>query len=294
MAKRASDIAGVKRRVIGVSRFSSSTKESELNAHGIETVRCDLLDEEAVAKLPDVRNVVYLAGFKFGASERAARTWAMNTYLPSVVCRKYRSSRIVAFSSGAVYGMTSPTGGGSCETDAVEPVGEYAMSCLGRERIFEYFSSAWSIPVALIRLFYACELRYGVVTDLAVKIMAGEPIDLSMGYFNIIWQGDNNAMALLAFEHAAAPPFLVNVTGPELLSIREVSEALGRRLGRPPVFNGSEADSACLGHARTAHRIFGLPRISAEQLVGWAADWVKRGGESLGKPTHFEVRDGRY
>jgi len=294
MARRASDLAGVPRRVIAVSRFSRAEDEAAFQAHGIETIRCDLLDETAVARLPAAPNVIFLAGLKFGSSERVADTWAINTYLPGVVCRKYRDSRMVAFSTGAVYGLATVAGGGSRETDAPQPVGEYASSCLGRERMFEYFSRAWNIPVALIRLFYACELRYGVLVDLAGKILAGEAIDLAMGSFNIIWQGDSNAMTLRAFEQAASPPVVLNVTGPEILSVREVSEAMGRLLGKKPKFTGTELETACLGNAAQAHRLFGLPQVSAGQLIAWVADWVRRGGENLGKPTHFEVRDGRY
>ena len=294
MARRASDLAGVHRRVIGVSRFSAPEEQARLQAHGVETVRCDLLDESAVAHLPPATNVIYLAGLKFGSAEDAARTWAMNTYLPGIVCRKYRARRMVAFSTGAVYGLTTRAGGGSNETDLPQPVGEYAMSCLGRERMFEYFSGAWNIPVALIRLFYACELRYGVLVDLAHKILTGDPIDLAMGWFNIIWQGDCNAMTLLAFDHVAAPPFVINITGPEMLGIRDVSATMGRLLGKAPKFRGAELETACLGNAAQAHRLFGQPGVSAEQLIEWVVDWVKRGGENLGKPTHFEVRDGRY
>ena len=294
MAKRASEAAGVSRRIIGVSRFSSANEEANLNADGIETVRCDLLNEAAVAQLPDAPNVIYLAGLKFGSDGHAAATWAMNTWLPGVVCRKFRSSRIVAYSTGNVYGPTSVAGGGSRETDPVEPVGEYAMSCLGRERILEYFGLPCNIPLAIIRLFYACEVRYGVLVDLARKIAAGETIDLAMGHFNVIWQGDNNAQTLLALEHAATPPFVLNLTGPETLSVREVAEAMGRQLGREPVFSGTELDTSYIGNAAQARALFGAPRVGAEQLMGWVVDWVKRGGEYLGKPTHFETRDGKY
>src|SRR5262249_39858735 len=215
MARRATDLAGVRRRIIGVSRFSDPEEQARFHAHGVETIRCDLLDEPAVARLPRAPNVIYLAGLKFGSTEDAARTWAMNAYLPSIVCKAYRDSRIVAFSTGTVYGLTPRSTGGSRETDSPQPGGEYAMSCLGRERLFEHFSRAWNIPLALIRLFYACELRYGVLVDLARKIHSGDPIDLSMGCFNIIWQGDCNAMTLLALDHVASPPFVLNVTGPE-------------------------------------------------------------------------------
>lgn len=294
MARRASDLAGVKRRIMGVSRFSGSRELADWHAHGIETIRCDLLDEAAVEQLPLTPNVIFLAGLKFGSTERAADTWAMNTYLPTVVCRKYRHSRIVAFSTGAVYGLTPVTGGGSRETDPPQPVGEYAASCLGRERMFEHFSHKWSIPVALIRLFYACELRYGVLVDLAQRILAGEPIDLAMGHFNIIWQGDSNAMTLLAFDRVTSPPLVLNVTGPERLGLREVSERIGNLLGREPKFSGTEQETTCLGNAANAHQWFGQPRVNADQLIEWVADWVRRGGDTLGKPTHFEVRDGKY
>jgi nucleoside-diphosphate-sugar epimerase len=294
MARRASDIAETSRRIIAISRFTAADEEANLNRHGIETIRCDLLDEAAVAQLPGAANVVYLAGLKFGSAGRLPDTWALNTYLPSVVCRKFRESRIVAFSTGAVYGLTGRAGGGSRETDPPAPIGEYAMSCLGRERMFEYFSRASEIPIVLIRLFYACELRYGVLVDLARSILAGDPIDLAMGYFNVIWQGDNNAMALRALGHVTSPPFIINVTGPEVLSIREVAEEMGRLLDKAPNFSGAEQNMTCLGNIGKSQQLFGAPRVSARQLMKWVADWVKRGKVYLGKPTHFEVRDGKY
>jgi nucleoside-diphosphate-sugar epimerase len=292
MAKCATDLAGVKRRIMGVSRFSAKGEMESLACYGVEPIRCDLMDENALSKLPFAENVFYLAGLKFGSSERTAETWAMNTYLPGPVCRKFSSSRIVAYSTGAVYGLGPVSG--SVETDAPEPVGEYAMSCLGRERVFEYFSRTLNIPMALIRLFYACELRYGVLVDLARKIVAGNPIDLAMGHFNIIWQGDNNAMTLLALEHAASPPLVLNITGSERLSIREVANEMGHLLGKQPVFTGTEQSTACLGDANKAHQLFGATRVNANQVIEWVVDWVRRGNAYLGRPTHFEVRDGRY
>jgi nucleoside-diphosphate-sugar epimerase len=293
MARRASDAAGVRRRVIGVSRFSGGGEEA-LRAHDIETVRCDLMDEDAVARLPDAANVVYMPARKFGSTGDEATTWAVNSYLPGVVCRKYRGSRVVAFSTGNVYPLTAIQSGGARETDAPNPVGEYGMSALGRERIFEYFSRTFGMPVALIRLNYATDLRYGVLVDLARRVWAGEPVDVAMGYFNTIWQGDANAMTLRAFDHAASPPFVVNVTGPELLSVREVSERFGRLFGKPVRFTGSEAGTALLSNADRGLELLGRPRVSAERLIEWVADWVKRGGRSLGKPTHFEARDGKF
>jgi len=292
MAKRATDLAGVKRKVLGVSRFSAAREMESLASHGVETIRCNLMDEDALSKLPAAENVIYLAGLKFGSSERMAETWAMNTYLPGPVCRKFSSSRIIAYSTGAVYGLGPITG--SLEADTPEPVGEYAMSCLGRERMFEHFSRTLKIPMAIIRLFYACELRYGVVVDLARKIVAGEPIDLDMGYFNIIWQGDNNAMTLLALEHVTSPPLVLNITGSERLSIREVATEMGRLLGKEPQFRGTEQATTCLGDAGKAHHLFGVPRVGAAQLINWAVDWVRRGNPYLDRPTHFEVRDGRF
>ena len=294
MAKRATELAGVSRRIIGVSRFSSPVEEANLRADGIETIRCDLLDEAAVAQLPDVPNVFYLAGFKFGSATKASTTWAMNTWLPGVVCARYRHSRIVAYSTGNVYGHTSVAGGGSRESDPVAPIGEYAMSCLGRERMFEYFCTRWQIPTAIIRLFYAAEVRYGVLVDIAQKIVAGEAIDLTLGTFNIIWQGDNNAQTLLAIEHTAVPALVLNVTGPQIQSVREVALKLGRLLGRTPIFSGKELTTSFLGNVDKANELFGEPRVSVEQLIDWTADWVGRGGANHGKPTHFETVDGKY
>jgi nucleoside-diphosphate-sugar epimerase len=293
MAKRASDAAGVRRRVIGVSRFSSTGQE-EFQAHGIETIRCDLLDEDAVLRLPDAANVVFMAGMKFGATGNEPTTWAMNSYLPGVVCRKYGRGRIVVFSTGNVYGLTPVEGSGSGEDDTPRPVGEYAMSCLGRERVFDYFSRKLGIPMAILRLNYACELRYGVLVDIATRVWVGEPVELGMGYFNTIWQGDANAMALRAFDQLATPPWVVNVTGPERFSIRDVGEQFGRLLGKPVRFAGTESATALLSDARAGLERLGPPRLPARQLMEWVADWVARGEKSLGKPTHFESRDGRF
>lgn len=294
MAKRASDEAGRKRRIIGVARFSSLAAESSLQQHGIETIRCDLLDEAAVVRLPDAPNVVYLAGMKFGAEAQASLTWAMNTHLPSIICRKYAHSRIVALSTGNVYGLVPAKNGGSVETDAPAPAGEYAMSCLGRERIFEHFSSTQGTPVVLIRLNYACDLRYGVLVDLVQRILSGAPVDLSMGWFNTIWQGDANAITLRCLEKTASPPAVVNLTGPELLNVRETCETLGKLLDRKPVFAGNEAPTALLSNARQTIKAFGAPRVDAKQLLHWVATWLRAGGPTLNKPTHFEARDGKF
>jgi dTDP-4-dehydrorhamnose reductase len=293
MACRAFAQAGLRRRVIGVARFGDARQESALQAQGIETFRCDLLDPAQVARLPEAANIVYLAGMKFGATGREAHTWAVNCWLPGAVCQKYRHARIVAFSTGNVYPLTA-IGGSSAETDPPAPVGEYAMSCLGRERIFEYFSRSLHIPVALLRLNYAQEMRYGVLVDLARRVWEGRPVELGMGYFNALWQADANAMALASLTHASVPPFVLNVAGPEVLSVRRVGEEFGRLFDKPVTFTGAEGRDALLSNGQLGHRLFGYPRVSVGQMIHWIADWVARGGETLNKPTHFEVRDGRF
>lgn len=290
MAKRASDLAGTPRRIIGVSRFSTAAHETELRAHGIETIRCDLLDENAVRALPDAPNVIYLAGMKFGSTGQESMTWALNTFLPSVVCKKFSRSKIVALSTGNVYGLAPFSSKGAVETDALNPVGEYAMSCLGRERMFEYFSRALKLPMALVRLNYACELRYGVLVDLAQKTS----VDLGIGWFNTIWQGDANAMTLQCLNHVSSPPFVINITGPEKLNVRQTCERLAEKLKRRVSFSGHESDSALLSNAQKAFDHFGKPRVSADEMIDWIADWIGRGGATLGKPTKFESRDGKF
>jgi len=294
MARRASDLAGVRRRVIGVARFSSSDLESCLRRQGIETIRCDLLDAAQLDSLPSVPNVVFMAGMKFGSTGQESLTWAMNCFLPGQVARRFRKSRIVAFSTGNVYGLSPAVRGGSVETDPLNPVGEYAQSCVGRERILEHQSRTLAIPMAILRLNYAVEMRYGVLVDIAQRVYAGEPIELSMGHFNALWQADANAMALQAFDHVASPPFVVNLAGPEHLSVRQVAEQFGRLFGKTVTFRGTEAADALLSNGQLGYRLFGNPRVAAEQLIHWIADWIARGGPSLGKPTHFENREGAF
>jgi len=294
MARRASDQAGVDRRVIGVSRFSDPGLEVRLQGHGIETIPCDLLEPDQVAQLPEAPLVVYMAGMKFGTSANAALTWAMNTVIPSYVAQRYHHSRIVAFATGNVYGLTAPDSGGSKEEDTPDPVGEYAQSALGRERVFEHYSRTQGTPVALIRLNYAVELRYGVLVDLARWVWQERPIDLAMGHANVIWQGDANAMALQALEHAASPPTVLNVTGPEVVSIQKVCEKFGALMHKPVRFTGQPAENALLNNSAKATALFGPPSVSVDQMISWITYWVMAGGASLGKPTHFEVRDGKF
>lgn len=290
MAKRA---VGDGRRVIAVSRFGNGG-EDVFTAHGIDTIRCDLMNEAEVAKLPDAANLVYMASRKFGSTGDEYTTWAINCVLPGNVCKKYRNSRIVAFSTGNVYPLTRPETGGPTEADGPNPVGEYGMSALGRERVFEYYSRYLGIPIAIVRLNYACDLRYGVLVDLAKKVLAGEPVDLAMGYFNTIWQGDANAMTLRAFEHAASPLRVFNMTGPEVLSVRDVCLQYGKHFGVEPRFAGKEAETALLNNATLGIATLGPLRVPTAELVEWVANWLKCGGRLLHKPTHFEARDGKF
>jgi nucleoside-diphosphate-sugar epimerase len=294
MARRASDEAGVRRRVIGVARFSSPELPQQLQADGIEPIRCELLDRRQLDTLPDVPNVLYLAAMKFGSTGQEARTWAMNAYLPGMVCEKFRASRIVAYSTGNVYGLVPVSGTGSRETDPPNPDGDYAQSCLGRERIFTHFSQTLNIPVSLLRLNYATEMRYGVLVDVAQQVLAGQPVDVTMGYYNAIWQGDTNAMTLRAFDHVASPPSIFNLAGPEKLSVRAVAEQFGRMMNRPVTFRGQEAADALLSDGTHGRALLGHPTVSVEQLMTWIADWLTRGGSTHGKPTHFQSRDGKF
>ncbi|RUL85643.1 NAD-dependent epimerase/dehydratase family protein [Tautonia sociabilis] len=294
MARRASDAAGVSRRVIGVARFSDPSKEAWLRDRGIEPIRCDLLDPDQIERLPEVPNVVHMPAFKFGATGNQATAWAVNCFLPGLVCRKYRSGRIVAFSTGNVYPLVPVDSGGSKESDPLRPVGDYGMSCVGRERIMEHFSRAAGTPMAIIRLNYAVEMRYGVLVDIGRKVLAGEPIDVAMGHLNAIWQGDANAMTLAAFDHVCSPPFVLNVTGPETLSVRKVAERFEELLGREARITGVEAPDALLSDSSLAGRLMGPPRIDADRLLTLVADWLRRGQPMLDKPTRFEVRDGQF
>ena len=294
MVRRASDAAGVARRVIGVSRFSSPDLPDSLRSHGIEPVTADLLDRNQLSRLPDAPNIIYMAGMKFGGSGNESLTWAMNCHLPGIVAERYRDSRIVAFSTGNVYGLVPTTGTGSRETDPLNPLGDYAMSCVGRERIFEHFSRSLNIPTAIIRLNYATEMRYGVLIDIARRVWEQQPIDVSMGHVNVIWQGEASAMAISALALAASPPFVLNVAGPEILSVRDIAGRFANIMNRQPHLLGHESPDALLNDARKAHALFGPPEVTADQMISAAADWVMRGSPSFNKPTHFQTRDGKF
>lgn len=293
-ARRASDAAGVRRRVIGVARFSSPGLRQQLEDWGIETMAADLLEPGALEHLPDASNVIFMAARKFGSTGAESLTWAMNTYLPALVAQRYRESRIVAFSSGNIYPLTPVLHGGPGEQHAAAPVGEYAQSVLGRERMFQHFSQVYSTPGALLRLNYANELRYGVLADIGLKVYGRCPIELAMGHVNVIWQGDANSVCLRAFSICQSPPAILNVTGPETLAVRWVAARFGEYFGIEPDLRGAESETALLSNAQRCCRLFGYPGVSVEQMIEWIAGWISAGGPMLNKPTHFETRDGRF
>ena len=282
------------KRIIGVSRFSSPGMRQQLEAAGIECIEADLLKREQVDRLPAVPNVIYLAGRKFGSSDDASLTWAMNALAPANVCERFRGSRIVAFSSGNIYPFLPPVSGGATEATPVSPVGEYAQSVLARERVFEYYSRRDGTPVVLLRLNYAVELRYGVIHDIGAAVYGGRPVSVAMGAANVIWQGDANSVALRCFDLCTAPAAVLNLTGPETLSIRHIASRFADKFGKEPVFSGDEGPTALLNNSALCHRLFGYPTVTPHVLVDWTADWLQRGGATLGKPTHFETRDGKF
>ena len=290
MAKRAAPT----KRVIGVARFSEAGLRGRLHTQGVECITADLLSRDALAALPDAANIVFMAGRKFGSTGSEWLTWAMNAHVPALVAERYRGSNIVAFSTACVYPFTSVTGGGAREDlPPTAPPGEYANSCVARERLFEHFSHRHHTPGRLLRLSYAIDMRYGVLHDLGQKLLAGAPVDLAMGHANILWQGTANDWALQSLAHCTAPTSALNLSGP-MVGIRAAAQALGQRLGRQPRFTGSEADTAWLVDCAQANALFGPPPVGLDTMLDWTADWLARGMATLGKPTHFESRDGKY
>jgi len=282
------------RQVYAVSRFSSKDARARLEQSGIKTIEADLLDESQYGVLPDAENVFFLAGMKFGAAGNQPLTWAMNVFLPALVAQHYRESRIVAFSTGNVYPLVSIAGRGASEETAPEPIGEYAQSCLGRERMFQYFSGLRHTPVTLVRLNYANEPRYGIIVDLTTKILNDTPIDLTMGAVNLIWQRDANDYIIRSITLAKSPPAILNVAGPEVVPTRHLAELVGRELGKKPRFVSQEAESALLSDASFCMRTFGYPQTPLEQIVSMIVRWVASGKEILNKPTKYQVRDGKF
>jgi nucleoside-diphosphate-sugar epimerase len=294
LALRAQRAMGGKHRVIAVARYSRAAIGKQLREAGIETISADLLEPGALNGLPDAPNVIFMAAMKFGTTGAAHLTWAMNTHLPGLVAERYRSSRIVAFSTGNVYPLVPVTSGGATEFTPAAPVGEYAQSALGRERMFEYGSRRYGTEGVLLRLNYANELRYGVLVDIALKVFEQRPVDVGMGLVNVIWQGDANSACLRSFAHCSSPPLVLNLTGPETLSVRSIANEFGRRFGVEPLVEGTESDTALISNAARCIGLFGYPEVGVSTMLDWIAHWVQSGGALLNKPTHFEARDGRF
>ncbi|HNR34517.1 MAG TPA: epimerase [Candidatus Hydrogenedentes bacterium] len=294
MAARAREASGVPRKITAVSSFSTPGLRERIESSGVETIRKDLLEAGAFAALPEAENVMYMVGRKFGSTGAEWQTWATNVYVAGLAGHRFKDSRVVAFSSGNVYPFVPAGGKGATETTPPGPVGEYAITCLGRERMFDYCAREWGGRVLHLRLNYAVELRYGVIVDVALNVWNDIPVDVTMGYFNCVWQSYANAVALQCFALADSPARILNVTGPETISVRQLALRLGEYMGKTPVFIGQEAPDALLSDASECHRIFGLPEVDLERLIAWTADWVMRGGSLLHKPTHFSIRDGRF
>ncbi len=294
LAKKAIEKAGTNQRVIAVSRFSDEMAVKLLHKEGVETISCDLLNLEQLNALPEVENIIYMAGRKFGTDGSEWQTWAMNATLPAFVAEKFKKSNIVVFSSGNIYPIVPLASGGCTEQDKTGPIGEYAMSCLARERAFEYAANHYGTKVFIYRLNFAVDLRYGVIYDMAEKILSGTPISITTPVLNCIWQGSANEIAIRGLLYAKAPAKIMNVTGPETVSIERTARTLGEYLGKEPVFEGTPGTDAYLNNAAEAMELFGYPSVSIRTLIRWQAEWLLDGGRSLGKPTHFEERKGSY
>jgi nucleoside-diphosphate-sugar epimerase len=294
LARRATDAAKIKKRIIAVARFTDQTLPARLQSQNIETIACDLLEPGALARLPRVPNVIFMAARKFGTTDSEHLTWAINAYLPGLVAETFRDSCIVCFSSGNVYPLVPRNHTGATESTPPAPQGEYAQSVLARERMFEYAAHRWGTRSVLLRLNYAVELRYGVLVDIAHAVFRREPVDLRMPVVNVIWQGAANSVCLRSLAHCAAPPFVLNVTGPETLPVRELANEFGHRFGIEPIFTGQESNSAFLNDASKAHHLFGPPSVSVNEMIDWIAHWTAREKPIHNKPTHFQTADGKY
>ena len=295
LARRAAAAAGAKLDIVAVSRFSDKGARTRLEENGVRTLSAELLDRDSFKGLPETSNLLYLVGFKFGSTENPEMTWATNTLVPQHVCERYPEARIAAVSTGNVYPLVPVADRGSVETDDLTPIGEYGNACVARERLFEFFSKQNGTPVALIRLSYALDLRYGVLADICLKVEAGEPVDVTMGYVKCIWQGDANDMIIRSLAVASAPPMALNLTGAgEVLSVRELALRFGELLNREVQITGTEEPSAFFSSAERASELLGEPPTPLDTVLRWTAHWIRQGGRMLGKPTHFDTRDGKY
>jgi len=293
-AKQAVDKAGINKKIIGVARFTETGLQEELNREGIETYKADLLNDSELQALPNIKNVLYLAGVKFGTQGNQPFTWAMNSYLPGRVAEKYKSSNIVVFSTGNVYPLVPVTSQGATEDMAPEPIGEYGQSCLGRERIFQYFSAKNNTPVLIYRLNYANDVTYGVLLEVAKSVKEKQAIDLTMGTASVIWQGDANEIAIRCLNHCSAPAKILNVTGPEIVSFKWLAEQFGKLFAVKPVFINEEQQTSLLSNAAECFHLFGYPKVTLIQMIELVAEWLKQDGKTLDKPTHYSERKGKY
>lgn len=294
LAKKALEEAGKNNKVIGVSRFSSGNLQNELESNGVETLAADLLVDEDLNGIPEVKNIIFMAGKKFGTTGNEHETWGMNTYLPSKVAKKFPNSNIVVFSSGNIYPFVDIANGGCTEDTPTSPIGEYAQSCLGRERIFTYFSIKNETPMLLFRLNYAIDMKYGVLLEIANQVYNDMPVDLTTGVVNVIWQGDANEYAIRSLLHCTTGPNILNVTGPETISIRWLAEQFGNRFNKEVTFINEEASSALLNNAGKAHQLFGYPNVTLQEMIEWTVEWIENEGEVIEKPTHFQERKGEF
>ena len=294
LTKLAVDAAALKKKVIAVSRFSNKAAEAEMHDQGVETISMDLMDDNALQKLPEVENVIYMAGTKFGTTGNESYTWAMNSYLPGRVAEKFKHSRIVAFSTGNVYPLTSVTGSGPTEEHPVAPIGEYAQSCLGRERMFEFFSKQNGTPVLIYRLNYAVDFRYGVLLEIAKAVKNKKPINLAMGNVNIIWQGDANQIAIRSLKLCSSPPAILNVTGSSKLSVRWIANEFAKLFDVPAVFEGNEQPTALLSNSSKMEQLFPFKKVTVNDMITMTGQWLQLGGSLLDKPTHFQERSGKF
>lgn len=294
MATKALRLAGKESKVYAVSRFTRHHLVEKLKKHGVEVIRADLSEEDEVRDLPDAENVIFMVGRKFGTTEAPEETWITNTYIPALIAKKYRKSKFIVFSTGNVYPLVKVWTGGATEETKLAGVGEYAWSVIGRERIFTYFAKKYGFKAAFLRLNYACELRYGVLVDVALKVYRGEPVDVTMGFVNVIWQGDVNNIALRLLKHVSNPPRVLNVTGPELVSVRWLAEEFGRLFNKKPVITGKEAEEALISNASECFKLFGYPRVPLKLMIQWVAHWISSGKPVYNLPTHFEVRTGEF